>query len=135
MPPVDHRESYRIVYPERARPAFHWLVGRGVHVAPVLDCSERGLRVRRPSALVELRSGDAVTGRVRWHDGEEQMLEGTIVRVTDEQVAVQLHHPGIPLRVLYAEQRYLRARYLDWHPHVSSRPAPNDQPPNTRAAD
>ena len=103
----NKRNSYRVVYPAIERPSF--IVENAK--APVLDCSENGLRVEVPEGHRCPRLGDHVSGRIRLRDGREIAVEGDVVRVRDREVGMRLSRPGIPLSVIFAEQRYLMTRY------------------------
>jgi hypothetical protein len=103
----NKRNSYRVVYPKTERPSF---IVNGAS-APVLDCSESGLRVEVPAGHRYPRMGDLVSGHVRMRDGREIAVEGEVVRLRDQEVGLRLARPGIPLAVIFAEQRFLLARY------------------------
>lgn len=102
------REYYRIHYPKSERPAVH------VDGTPceVLDCSERGLRYQVAMDQPPPEVGALVRGRVRFRRGDEVTVEGAVLRVVDGEVALHLFPgAGIPLSVVLAEQRYLRAQF------------------------
>ena len=107
MPTENQRTHYRIVYPQQERPSFLSDYG----AVPVLDCSEGGLRVelgpgqRRPSLWQH------VSGRLVLRDGQEVAVKGNVVRVQGREVCLQLERPGLPLTVIFSEQRFLRTRY------------------------
>ena len=100
------RAFYRIVFPMRERPILV-LEGREHYV---IDCSEHGLRFVRQS-WPELERGMMVQGTLRFHRGEEVEVEGEVVRVQDEQVALHLSVRPIPMGRIIEEQRYLRMLY------------------------
>lgn len=106
--PIE-RSHYRIDYPVLERPVFEV---EGVAHA-VFDCSERGIRYRRDAA--EPAPGDAVTGTLRFRNGTTVGISGIVVRRQDGCAALALQRPGIPLKLLLDEQRYLRRSY----PHRS----------------
>lgn len=109
-PGDDRRQHYRIIYPPMVQPRF---VIHGVRdAARVLDCSESGIRYEpvggsRPSA------GDVVRGRVHFHPRRLVEVEGEVIRIGREDVALRLLHPGIPLATIFAEQRHLMRLYPD----------------------
>ena len=105
MPWEFEREHYRIMYPTAARPRFR---GDGLD-HEVIDLCEAGLRYRLV-AEEERLLGDQVEGVVRFRRGEEVRIAGTVVRITDRQVALRLSL-GFPLRVVLDEQRYLREHH------------------------
>ena len=103
----NKRNAYRVVYPKIERPSF---IVNGAS-APVLDCSESGLRVEVPAGHRCPRMGDTVSGHLRLRDGREVAVEGEVVRLRDHEVGLRLARPGIPLAVIFAEQRFLLSRY------------------------
>lgn len=99
----DERTYYRIPYPTVESPRL--VIGD--QVLRVVDCSERGLRfLAPPHAVPELDA--RLQGRLRFARGAEVSVEGRVVRVYGRQVALRLHEPGIPFRVILQEQIYLR---------------------------
>lgn len=98
--------------------------------APVLECSEGGLRFRIPATWPSVVVGAIVRANVEFHPsprvgsqrtGVPRLLvsvNGRVVRTegqTEGQIAVvQLDRPGIPFSVLLREQRALLGRYPDW---------------------
>jgi hypothetical protein len=107
MSTENQRTHFRVVYPQQDRPTFVTVDGS----APVLDCSEGGLRVelgyghRRPA----LR--ERVNGQLRLRDGQQLAVAGRVVRVQGREVCLELERPGLPLSVIFSEQRFLRTRY------------------------
>ena len=99
------RAHFRIEYPIRERPTF--TVGKVVY--PVMDASERGIRFAMPGELPEI--GTRFAGRLRFSRGEEMPLEGDVVRLHEQSVAIHLAGAGIPLKTIFDEQRFLRKRY------------------------
>lgn len=103
MPRSYERSAYRIPYPFIESPRL--IVG--MQVLQVVDCSERGLRFRAPGPeLPEL--GTRLRGRLRFPRGAEVGIEGTVVRIMDDEVALYLSDPGVPFRVILQEQIHLR---------------------------
>jgi len=102
------RAFYRVVYAEAARPRFALAEGgRGV----VVDCSESGVRYRPDPRQPLPPFGSIVEGRIDFRAGAPTPVTGRVIRVARGEVALYLAPPGIPLRVLFAEQRALRERY------------------------
>ncbi|MBK6485980.1 MAG: PilZ domain-containing protein [Gemmatimonadetes bacterium] len=101
------RAAYRIPYPPSARPRLML----GDREVPLVDCSERGLRfttegVPHPSV------GSRISGRVHLLSGGPALaVEGTVIRCQEGEVAVRLKAPGIPVRAVFAEQRFLGQRF------------------------
>lgn len=102
------RAHYRVVYPATARPRFREF-GVGVeHV--VIDCSEKGLRFRNARPPLP-RVGTEVEGTIEFPDGEEQRVEGVVVRIFDKDVAVHLTGRPIPFTRIIQQQRFLRQKF------------------------
>ena len=99
------RAFYRIEYPTRERPKFE----TNGEALDVLDACESGIRfeVRRD----DLEIGDAVRGVVRFRRGDDVAVEGFVVRLGEGFAAIQLKPPGIPLKVMFDEQRFLLRHY------------------------
>ena len=106
----DRRHHYRIIYPQMVQPRFH-LEG-AADPARVLDCSELGLRYR-PVGGARPAIGDHVRGNVHFHPRRHVEVEGEVVRVSREDVALRLLRPGIPMSMMFAEQRHLMRLYPD----------------------
>ena len=109
MPTENQRTHFRVVYPEQARPTF--LPADGRASMPVLDCSEGGLRIelgasQRPPAMKQ-----EMSGRLQLRDGQEVAVQGSVVRVQGREVCLKLDRPGLPLSVIFSEQRFLRTRF------------------------
>ena len=103
----ERRWHYRIQYPERAVLAFE-TAGATLRV---LDISESGLRYelgegeRAPDLDAEFE------GRLKLHEGRKVELRVVVARVQGRSVSCRLFPPGIPLNVMFAEQRWLLRRY------------------------
>lgn len=102
------RAHFRIQYPEPARPVF--VPGDAADAFPVVDCSEQGLRYR-PRGRGVPPLGARARGTVRFHDGVEIPVSGTVVRVQNREVAVHLTDSSIPWNVLLREQLFLRRKF------------------------
>jgi hypothetical protein len=100
---IDRRAHERVIYPAGQRPTL--TVGGGAY--EVLDCSERGLRVVRAGASLLETSVD-LQGRVRFLSGTEVTIEGVVVRVQDDAIAVQFTGLWIPRDVILAELRRMK---------------------------
>lgn len=103
MPRSYERSAYRIPYPFIESPRL--IVG--TRVLQVVDCSERGLRFR-VSAQESPELGVRIQGRLRFPRGAEVTIDGTVVRITEDEVALHLTEPGVPFRVILQEQIHLR---------------------------
>ena len=75
----------------------------------VVDCAERGLRYRSSSApLPEV--GSDVRGTVRFPEGVAVPVEGVVVRVGHDGVAIHFTQTWIDKEVIAGERRRLRGR-------------------------
>ncbi len=100
---IDRRAHERVIYPHGQRPTL--TVGGGTY--EVLDCSERGLRVARTGAALLETSAD-VQGRVRFPPGNEVMIEGVVLRVQGDAIAIQFTGLWIPRVVILGELRRMK---------------------------
>lgn len=100
---IDRRAHERVVYPPGQRPTL--TVGGGTY--EVLDCSERGLGIARAGAALLEASVD-VQGRVRFPPGNEVMVEGVVLRVQGEAIAIQFTGLWIPREVILGELRRMK---------------------------
>lgn len=102
---AERRAYYRLPYPEPERPTM-WV---GNHRYSVVEISEAGARLLLAGGAALPQSGP-VAGCVQFHDGELVAVEGSVRRVEDTQVVVQLA-VGIGLPRMIAEQRRLLQLY------------------------
>ena len=100
---IDRRAHERVVYPPGQRPIL--IVGGGSY--EVLDCSERGLLVARSGAALLETSVD-LQGRVRFPPGHEVTIEGVVLRVQDDAIAIQFTGLWIPRDVILGELRRMK---------------------------
>jgi PilZ domain-containing protein len=100
---IDRRAHERVVYAAGQRPTL--TVGGGTY--EVIDCSERGLRVARAGATLLETSVD-VQGRVRFPPGNEVMVEGVVLRVQGDAIAIQFTGLWIPRDVILGELRRMK---------------------------
>jgi PilZ domain-containing protein len=100
---IDRRAHERVVYPAGQRPTL--TVGGGKY--EIIDCSERGLRVARAGAALLEASVD-VQGRVRFPPGNEVMIEGVVLRVQSDAIAIQFTGLWIPRDVILGELRRMK---------------------------
>ncbi len=100
---IDRRAHERVVYSPGQGPTL--TVGGSTF--EVLDCSERGLRVARAGAALLEGSVD-LQGRVRFPPGNEVMIEGVVVRVQEDAIAIQFTGLWIPREVILDELRRMK---------------------------
>ncbi len=100
---IDRRAHERVLYPPGQRPML--LVGGGKY--EVCDCSERGLLVARAGAAMLETSVD-IQGRVRFPPGNEVTIEGVVLRVQDDSIAIQFTGLWIPRDVILGELRRMK---------------------------
>lgn len=95
---VERRGYERIEYPPDDRPTF--TVNDRNFV--VLDCSERGLRYATDNAAPDI--GTELKGLVRFTPGTEVEVEGAVLRVQANSVAVLFTTKWIPRDVIVSER-------------------------------
>lgn len=113
----NQRQYHRIEYPRDVQPRLDLdradgEPGGAFRVAcDVVDCSERGVRVRLPVA-VRLEIGAAITGTIRFSRGATVRISGTVVWAHGSEAAIRMERTGgLPFRIIMDEQRYLRTRF------------------------
>jgi hypothetical protein len=104
---ADDRRSYRLHFPERAVPAFETAGASRI----VLDMSESGLRYQLGDADTVPELEAEFEGLLKLHEGRRVELRVTVARVSGREVSCRLSPPGLPLNVMFAEQRWLLRRY------------------------
>ncbi|MBL8251207.1 MAG: PilZ domain-containing protein [Candidatus Competibacter sp.] len=107
-PAQDLREFHRIRFPLSERPTF---ICENRSFA-VIDVSGRGVRYAA-TGQPPPNLGDTVAGVLRFRRGPPVSIEGSVVRVQSDHIALHLKKE-IPFSILIAEQRYLHARYPMW---------------------
>lgn len=103
----ERRWHYRVEYPERATPVFDFHLGS----APVLDLSELGLRFDVPAGASVPHMDTEIEGVLRLHEARKVTVKVIVARTCGRQVSCRVVPAGIPLTVIFAEQRWLRSRY------------------------
>jgi hypothetical protein len=102
---TPNERLYRIQFPTPERPTLE----ASDCQYTVLDCSETGIRYRVRGTPPEI--GSIVSGVLRMRRGEDVDVEGEVARIYDGEVGLRLKPPGIPLRIIIAEQLFLRKHY------------------------
>jgi hypothetical protein len=104
-PGGERRGFERVEYASGERPVF--LSGGGAF--EVVDCAERGLRYVPSGAGATLPAvGTDIRGTIRFPDGPEVPVEGVVVRVTGDGIAVNFTQLWIDKEVIEQERRRLR---------------------------
>ena len=104
------RKFFRIFYPNNDCPRL-LLSGMSFNV---IDVSEEGVRFIVKS-VTGFTVGQSASGSVTFADGESFLIHGSVARVTDSDVSLNLKR-AIPLRKIMAEQR----RLIEKYPKVSN---------------
>lgn len=100
---IDRRAHERVIYPHGQRPLL--IIGSGSY--DICDCSERGLRVARANAG-PLETSVDIQGRVRFPTGTEVTIEGVVLRVQKDTIAIQFTGLWIPRDVILGELRRMK---------------------------
>ena len=95
---VERRGYERIEYPPDDRPIFQL----DDHGFVVLDCSERGLRFHSDLPVPDV--GTELRGTIRFAPGNEVEIEGAVLRVQGDSVAVLFTTKWIPRDVIVSER-------------------------------
>lgn len=108
MPRTDERRwHYRILYPERAVLSFETSAG----ALRVLDISETGMRYQLAAGEAAPEPDSEFSGVLKLHEGRAVDLRVVVARVDGRNVSCRLFPPGVPLNVMFAEQRFVLRRY------------------------
>jgi hypothetical protein len=107
----NDRDTYRIIYPTG------YPTGRVPHVRlegellphPLIDCSERGIRFKVRRSQAPLAAGTRLMCELRMYETPPRIIGGVVVRVEADEAAVKLDEPGIPFRLVLAEERAVLA--------------------------
>lgn len=100
--PLNHRSHFRLRYPPGAGPTLTTDGG----AREVAELSERGLRYSDGGVTATLSA--KVIGTLRFPDGAELVIEGTVVRAVGGWIALRLTR-GVHLgRMLTEQKRILR---------------------------
>lgn len=103
------RQHFRVEYPKEAQPSF---VVMRAHL-PIVNLSEGGILFRVPLDPGDdppQRIGEVVKGMIVFKDQNQVYVEGKVLRVHSDCVAIELEI-GIPLGRIMHEQRQLIADF------------------------
>jgi hypothetical protein len=114
----NRRQHFRIRYPVGEGPRFV----SGSSISEVLECSERGIRVRPAGESPVL--GDSISGKIAMCHGAQLSVAGTVIWCGEGTVSIHLDDSPIPFLAIIREQLFLRrvARQRDEAQRVASRP-------------
>ncbi len=104
---AERRTHYRVHYPERATASLAMASG----AVRVFDISETGLRFALADDAPVPEAGMELDGVLTLHEGRAVEIRVAVTRVHARSVSCRLFPPGIPLSVMFAEQRWLLRRY------------------------
>ena len=97
----QRRDHFRIVYPKEDRPRFT----SGGLTFWVVDLAEQGMKFRS-DGVVPWHDGDALRGRIAFHDDGFVDVEGNVLRHVAGNVVATFTR-GVPLARIMEEQRWL----------------------------
>jgi hypothetical protein len=105
MSDTERRGFERVEYAPGERPLFL----SGGESFEVVDCAERGIRVLPSREVPQLPEvGSDLHGTVRFPGGTEVPVEGVVVRVSGDGIAVNFTQVWIDKEVIERERRRLR---------------------------
>lgn len=99
----DQRSEARVSYPRPSKSGFLF----GAQALDVVDLSERGFRFMAGGAAALTAVGQRLCGIVCLRHGEMATVAGTVIRVDDDEIAVQSDEIPIPFELILAERLYL----------------------------
>lgn len=103
----QQRQRFRVRYPNAARPVLEIRGGS----LTVLDCSESGLRFEVPEGMISPAVGSAISGTLKLNEGREVEVAAVVHGVYPDGVALRFTSAGVPYKVIFAEQRFLRKHF------------------------
>ena len=107
----ERRRFFRLRYPRGEEVGMKW--GGTPYI--VIEISEEGVVVRR-HVMEAWKVGEEVRAEVFFHDRTALQIVGSVLRMTDSEVVLQLSS-GIPARTVFDEQRYLIRKSVDLRRH------------------
>lgn len=120
----QRRRFFRLPYPRTAQPPLDTNTGDSYKV---LEISEK-------SVVIELQHGkpfqvgEAICGKILFHDQESEFIEGTVYRL-DERGAVVTLNNSISFHHVMREQSYINNRFpLFFRQKMAGRRNPEDSP-------
>lgn len=102
---VQRRAFFRLRYPKGERPRAT-ILDRDFRVCEI---SEQGTRILFTNSH-PVAEGIPISGRIRFHDGVEIVIEGYVLRQDDNELVARLSK-GPDLKRMTKEQIYLRRKY------------------------
>jgi hypothetical protein len=103
----QRRQRVRLVYPITERPTLILLLPQEEEYE-VVDLSEDGVRFfyHPPHRFLPMQ---AYKAKVRFHDGETEEIQGNVIRLEEETIALCLFEK-IPYKRIVKEELYLRKK-------------------------
>ena len=101
----EKRVCYRLAHPYADIPKL--MVWGDEYQA--IDVSEEGVKFRCDE-YSGVKLGQTISATITFQDGESFDLEGKIMRIQDNEIAIKLSK-GIPYKRIVQEQRYLIRKY------------------------
>ena len=102
---IESRAHYRLRYPTVDRPKIRF----EETLYEVSEISEGGVRIMFSPAL-EIHKDQPFAGVVHFSDGQTVSIEGTVLRILDEEFVVALSK-GVSFNRMIIEQMRLRQKY------------------------
>jgi len=103
------RMYFRLSYPRKVSPMLH----AELWSAPVWNCSESGLYCLKPVSGEAPSKGAMARGVVAFNEGRVLRFAGTVLRASENGLALQLHpDSGLPLSLILAEERFVRSKFV-----------------------
>jgi len=103
----QRRAYFRVVYPVSARPRLTI----EMQIYEVLDISEKGVRFHIGNKIFPF--DEIIKAMVTFHDKENLVLEGKVIRKEEDEVALLLTE-AIPYRRIVKEQQFLIKNYPEY---------------------
>ena len=107
---MHERAFYRVIYPLAVRPKAR-IVSPIFLETTVSDFSEAGVRLDMVKGAEALYPGLTVRGEITFEDGQKELFEGQILRLTEYDFVIQTPDLGISLPRVMSEQMQLIRRF------------------------
>jgi hypothetical protein len=119
---IQKRQFFRLPYPRTAQPSLRSDDGSSYKV---LEVSEKGLVLELCSGE-PFKVGDAVCGKILFHDNQSEYIEGLVYRLDSRGAVVTLNN-NISFRNIMREQSYIRSHFpLFFRQKMVGKPTPEN---------